>query len=92
MESLSADLPKNETILALKNQEKLTENSLTIARLAQTTKEDNDVMTRMVHETRRESRTMRIVTIVATFYLPANLVTVRPFHYGFHSGKMSRLT
>jgi len=65
----------NEHIIALKNQDILIKNGVSLARLAQLGAADNRVMVRMADKTRQDSRTMRIATIVAIVYLPANLVT-----------------
>ena len=70
------DTTKNEHIIALKNQDILIRNGVALARLAQLAAADNRVIMRMADKTRQDSRTMRIATIVAIVYLPANLVTV----------------
>ncbi len=70
---------KNEHIIALKNQDILIRNGVALSQLAQLAAADNRVIMRMADKTRQDSRTMRIATIVAIVYLPANLVMVRSY-------------
>jgi hypothetical protein len=52
-------------------------NGASLATLAQASATENKILTNMTDKTQQDSRTMRIATIVAMIYLPANLVIVR---------------
>ena len=53
-------------------------NGTNLGQLVQAGAEDNQNLTHLTEETRKDSRTMRIATLIAMIYLPANLVTVCP--------------
>lgn len=67
-------LSTSKHILALNNQVTLIQNGVSVAELTQLGTADNRVILRMADKTRQDSRTMRIATVVAIVYLPANLV------------------
>jgi hypothetical protein len=54
----------------------LVRNGVLLAQLAQVGAADNKVLATMTDKTQKDSRIMRIATIIAMVYLPANLVTV----------------
>lgn len=72
----STNADKSKHILALNNQVTLIQNGVSVAELTQLGTADNRVILRMADKTRQDSRTMRIATVVAIVYLPANLVMV----------------
>jgi hypothetical protein len=51
-------------------------NGTNLRQLAQAGAVDNQNLAHITEETRKDSRTMRIATLIAMAYLPANLVTV----------------
>lgn len=63
-------------MLAFSNQELLIRNGVSLEQLARAAATDNKVLAVMTDKTQKDSRTMRIATIVAMFYLPVNLVVV----------------
>ena len=44
--------------------------------IAATAKDENDRLIRITEQTRRDSKSLKALTIVATMYLPASLVAV----------------
>lgn len=66
-----------ENILTFHGQELQHETSLKLAHLAQADAVENKDMAILADLTYKDSRTMRIATVIAMFYLPANLVMVR---------------
>ena len=62
--------------LAFCNQDVLLRNGASLTQLAQAGAADNRLLTAMKDKTQRDSRTMRIATVIAIVYLPANLVVV----------------
>ena len=67
---------QGRNVLALYNQEMTINNGTSIRQLAQAGAVDNQNLAHITEETRKDSRTMRIATLIAMAYLPANLVTV----------------
>jgi hypothetical protein len=63
-------------ILAFRGQEVLVKNGVSLAELAQAAAKDNKALAKMTDKTQKDSRTMRIATVIAMVYLPANLVVV----------------
>jgi hypothetical protein len=55
-------------------------NSVRLAQMAQADSVETKVMVSLADKTSQDSRTMRIATLVALCYLPANLVMVRCSH------------
>lgn len=68
--------PQNRTILNLRGQELSVHNGQSLAQIAQGQLEENRHMKTMTDKMYEDSRTVRIATIVAMFYLPATLVLV----------------
>ena len=54
----------------------LIKNGVSLAQLAQRGTADNKALAITTNKTQKDSRTMRIATIIAMVYLPANLVVV----------------
>jgi hypothetical protein len=52
-------------------------NGFKLAQIAQEGSTDNKLMASLANRTHRDSRIMRIMTLIALFYLPTNLVLVR---------------
>lgn len=71
-----ADETQNKDIIALANQATLIKNGMSLAYLSQLGVADSRVMITMANQTQQDSRTMRIATVVAIVFLPANLVMV----------------
>lgn len=67
-----------DNILTFRGQEIQYENSLKLTQLAQADAVENKDMAILADLTYKDSRTMRIATVIAMFYLPANLVMVCP--------------
>lgn len=67
---------QTKNILALCNRDVIIRNGLSLAQLAQTSSADNKVLAIMADKTQKDSRIMRIATLIAMIYLPANLVMV----------------
>lgn len=65
-----------DNILTFRGQELQHENTLKLTQLAQADAVENKDMAILADLTYRDSRTMRIATVIAMFYLPANLVMV----------------
>lgn len=65
-----------DNILTFRGQELQYENSLKLTQLAEADAVENKDMAILADLTYRDSRTMRIATVIAMFYLPANLVMV----------------
>ncbi|KAH8598396.1 hypothetical protein B0O99DRAFT_738672 [Bisporella sp. PMI_857] len=63
-----------DDILKFHGQELMHHNGVRLAQMAQADSVETKVMVSLVDKTSQDSRTMRIVTIVALCYLPANLV------------------
>ncbi|KAI9775958.1 MAG: hypothetical protein M1839_000657 [Geoglossum umbratile] len=73
--SLTEDLSvANQNVLALRNQELLINNGALLMELGRAAASDNRALSKMTDNTMKDSRTMRIATVVAMFYLPANIV------------------
>lgn len=64
-------------VLSFCNQETLVRNGVSLAQLARAGADDNRALATIADKTWKDSRTVRITTIIAIIYLPANLVTVR---------------
>ncbi|KAL2038549.1 hypothetical protein N7G274_008596 [Stereocaulon virgatum] len=62
----------NNDILRFRDQELLYENGIKLAQIAQSNALVNKIMVMLATNTAGDSRTMRIATIVALFYLPAS--------------------
>ena len=73
---------KSNDILRFKDQELLYDNGLTLARIGQADTLQRRFMMISANGTARDSRTMRIATVVAILYLPSNLVMVSFFQPG----------
>lgn len=56
-------------------------NGLKLTQIAQVDSAETRVMVSLADKSFQESRTMRIATVIAMFYLPANLVMVRIHSY-----------
>lgn len=52
-------------------------NGVRLAQIAQADSTETKVMVSLADRTSRDSRTMRIATVIAMLYLPASLVMVR---------------
>lgn len=65
-----------DNILTFRAQELQHESSLKLTQLVQADAVENKDMAILADLTYRDSRTMRIATVIAMFYLPANLVMV----------------
>jgi len=74
---------KYDDILKFHGQEILYHNSVRLTQIAQADSVETKVMVSLADKTSRDSRTMRITTVVAMFYLPANLVMVRSQSHPF---------
>lgn len=66
-----------DNILTFRAQELQHESSLKLTQLVQADAVENKDMAILADLTYKDSRTMRIATVIAMFYLPANLVMVR---------------
>ncbi|RWA05253.1 hypothetical protein EKO27_g9852 [Xylaria grammica] len=64
-------------VLKYYGQELLHNNSLRLTQIAQNDAYETRTMAALADKTFQDSRTVRIATVIAMFYLPANLVTVR---------------
>ncbi|KAI0549993.1 hypothetical protein F4679DRAFT_544427 [Xylaria curta] len=62
-------------ILKYHGQELLHNNSLQLTQIAQNDAHETRTMATLADKTFQDSRTVRIATVIAMFYLPANLVT-----------------
>jgi hypothetical protein len=69
-------VPKVLKILGLRTDELLHQNGLSLKELAFEGSSENKHLLEIGRKTQRDSRTMRVATTVATFYLPASLVAV----------------
>jgi hypothetical protein len=67
---------KYDDILKYHGQELLHNNGLKLTQIAQNDSSDTKTMACLAEKTYQDSRTTRIATVIAMFYLPANLVTV----------------
>ncbi|CAF9925437.1 MAG: hypothetical protein HETSPECPRED_005836 [Heterodermia speciosa] len=65
-----------DDILQARGQELIYHNGLTLANIAQAQSAETKIMVALADKTRKDSRSMRIVTFIAMIYLPANLVMV----------------
>ncbi|KAL2870915.1 uncharacterized protein BJX67DRAFT_210551 [Aspergillus lucknowensis] len=63
-----------EDILKFNSQELIQNNGITLTQLTQTNTIETRAIVSLADQARQESRTMRIATVVAVYYLPANLV------------------
>ncbi|KAI1488645.1 hypothetical protein F5X96DRAFT_66275 [Biscogniauxia mediterranea] len=71
-----------DDILKFHGQELLHSNTLKLAQIAQNDSQETQTMATLANKTYQDSRTTRIATVIAMFYLPANLVLVIIFqHY-----------
>ena len=77
MKAARLRLHQSQNIINLYNQEVIIHNGIALECLSQAKARDNGNLARMTKETQKDSRTMRIVTVVALIYLPANVVLVR---------------
>ncbi|KAL8678043.1 MAG: hypothetical protein Q9186_005574 [Xanthomendoza sp. 1 TL-2023] len=73
LQSEDINLMNNE-ILRLRSQSLMYDNGVKLAQLAQSDATEKKIMVMLANNTAEDSRTMRIATMVAMFYLPANLV------------------
>ncbi|KAI3322012.1 hypothetical protein HD806DRAFT_545264 [Xylariaceae sp. AK1471] len=64
-----------DDVLKYHGQELLHSNSLRLTQIAQNDANETRAMAVLADKTSQDSRTMRIATVIAMFYLPANLVT-----------------
>ncbi|KAL8998433.1 MAG: hypothetical protein Q9188_006097 [Gyalolechia gomerana] len=64
----------NNDILRFRDQELLYDNGLSLARIGQADVLERKTMVVLADGTARDSRTVRIATVIAILYLPANLV------------------
>ncbi|KAF2133870.1 hypothetical protein P153DRAFT_381042 [Dothidotthia symphoricarpi CBS 119687] len=76
----------NTNILAFKNQDLLLRTTHSLAQLAHASATDTKLTTAIADKTQQDSRVMRIATLIAMIYLPANLVlvsylSIRPFYF-----------
>ncbi|KAI1742959.1 hypothetical protein F4680DRAFT_388269 [Xylaria scruposa] len=62
-------------VLKYHGQELLHNNSLRLTQIAQNDAYETRMMAALANKTFQDSRTVRIATVIAMFYLPANLVT-----------------
>ncbi|RYP79795.1 hypothetical protein DL770_006510 [Monosporascus sp. CRB-9-2] len=65
-----------DDILKLRGQELLHENGLGLARIAQANSTETKLIVSLADQTAQDSRIMRIMTLIAMIYLPANLVLI----------------
>jgi len=63
--------------LALRNQEMVICNGLSLEHLGRVGAQHNQNLVKVSEKTQKDSRTMRIATIITMVYLPANLVMVK---------------
>ncbi|ETS86983.1 hypothetical protein PFICI_00811 [Pestalotiopsis fici W106-1] len=63
-----------DDILKFRGQELLHDNGVRLAQIAQADSVENKTMLSLADKTAQDSRTMRIATLIAMVYLPANLV------------------
>ncbi|KAK3374188.1 hypothetical protein B0T24DRAFT_625880 [Lasiosphaeria ovina] len=77
--SLSADIRSTiSSVLNFRNQDLANGNSVQIHRIAEDNARETQIMNDIAKQTYKDSRAVRIATVIALIYLPANLVTVRP--------------
>ena len=69
-------LPQILSILRFYNDEQLIQNGISLSYLSRMNQQDSQEMAKFAGESHKESRTMRIASIIAVLYLPANLVIV----------------
>jgi hypothetical protein len=76
---------KINSVLDLRNQEIFNGNSAQLHRISENNAKETQLMADIAKRTYSDSRTVRIATIIALIYLPANLVTVShpPKHHTF---------
>lgn len=67
---------KYDDILRLHGRELMHHNSMELTRIAYAQSVETKLMVSLADRTRQDSRTMRIATVIAMLYLPANLVMV----------------
>ncbi|KAI0193438.1 hypothetical protein F4808DRAFT_358368 [Astrocystis sublimbata] len=73
--SVSQDIGRMyDGVLKYHGQELLHRNSLRLTQIAQNDADENRTMAVLAEKTFHDSRTVRIATVIAMFYLPANLV------------------
>ncbi|OCK76318.1 hypothetical protein K432DRAFT_428802 [Lepidopterella palustris CBS 459.81] len=84
----------SRNVLAFCNQEVDIKNGVALGQLAHAGAADSRYLATMTEETQKDSRTMRIATVIAMVYLPANLV-MSFFSTGlvsFHSNEQASTT
>lgn len=64
-------------ILDFRNDEAIRENGTALRDLAAGASSENQFIVTIAEKTRKDSKVMRVATIIAIFYLPASLVAVR---------------
>lgn len=67
---------KHDDILKFHGQELIYHNSMELTKIARAESDETKVVVSLADQTSQDSRIMRIVTIIAMLYLPANLVMV----------------
>ena len=67
---------QNNDILRFRDQELIYDNGLHLARIGQADASEKKIMVVLADSTARDSKTVRIATMIAMLYLPANLVMV----------------
>ena len=72
-------LAQNNDILRFRDQELLYDNGLSLTRIGQADALEKKFMVVLADKNARDSRTVRIATVIAILYLPANLVMVSFF-------------
>lgn len=77
MTSFSNQSEKINSILDFRNQDMLKSNGIHLHRIAEDNSRETQAMADTAKHTYNDSRTMRIATVIALIYLPANLVLVR---------------
>ena len=64
-------------ILDLRNDEIVHQSGSTLSALAKEAALENKAMVSLAHQSLSDSLKMKVATVIAMFYLPASLVTVR---------------
>ena len=73
----SSDMWQLFKILDYRNDSTILENGFSLRRLAVTASSEGKLMLQIAEHTRKDSRTMRVASLIALIYLPASLVAVR---------------
>ena len=63
-------------ILSYRNEDMLVKSSDAMRQIALAAKAENELMSTLIGESRKDSRTVKILTYTALIYLPASLVAV----------------